>query len=223
MSGEGYQQYCALARALDVIGNRWTLLIVRELRPGPRRFTDLLDGLPGISRNLLTDRLRDLERDGVITRKELPPPASRTVYALTEDGHDLAKAIAPLVEWGAKRLGKRRSGESFHPRWLGVAMASLADREAAQGVRETYQYIVGDHAFHFVIDDSTVEVHDGVSEAPAVVVKSDERTLGEIASGRTRASTALAAGALTITGERHASRRLNKIFARVRRASASRR
>src|SRR5919106_3423688 len=74
MSEHRYQQYCALARALDAVGNRWTLLIIRELRPGPRRFTDLMDGLPGISRKLLTERLRDLERDGIIRRSELPPP-----------------------------------------------------------------------------------------------------------------------------------------------------
>src|SRR6266478_2978003 len=90
-----YQQFCALARALDVAGDRWTLLIVRELAPGPRRFTDLIDGLPGVSRKLLTDRLRDLERDGIIARKELPPPAARQVYELTHDGRDLATAMAP--------------------------------------------------------------------------------------------------------------------------------
>src|ERR671918_1214951 len=97
---ERYQQYCALARTLDVAGDRWTLLIVRELRPGPRRFTDLVDGLPGISRKLLTDRLRDLERDGVIGRTHLPPPAARQVYALTDEGRDLATAMVPLMAWG---------------------------------------------------------------------------------------------------------------------------
>src|SRR5918911_4188917 len=97
-----YQQYCALARALDVAGDRWNLLIVRELVPGPRRFTDLIEGLPGISRNLLTERLRGLERDGVVVRRELPPPAARQVYELSDDGHDLAAALAPLIAWGAR-------------------------------------------------------------------------------------------------------------------------
>src|SRR3954454_5898142 len=78
-----YQQYCGLARALDVAGDRWTLLIVRELMPGPRRFTDLIDGLTGVSRNLLTARPLALERDGIIARQELPPPAARQVYELT--------------------------------------------------------------------------------------------------------------------------------------------
>src|ERR687896_2358540 len=114
MPDHRYQQYCALARALDVAGDRWTLLIVRELAPGPRRFTDLVDGLPGISRKLLTERLRDLERDGVVARKELPPPAARHVYELTEDGRELAAATAPLIAWGAKRLGERGAEESLH-------------------------------------------------------------------------------------------------------------
>jgi DNA-binding HxlR family transcriptional regulator len=103
-----YHQYCALARTLDVVGDRWTLLIVRELTPGPRRFTDLLDGLPGISRKLLTERLRDLESDGIIVREELPPPAARQVYALTDDGQELALAMAPLVAWGARALPEVR-------------------------------------------------------------------------------------------------------------------
>ena len=91
MTEHRYHQYCGAARALDVVGDRWTLLIVRELMLGPRRFTDLLDGLPGISRNLLTERLRALQGDGVVVRDELDPPAARHVYRLTQDGrHALA-------------------------------------------------------------------------------------------------------------------------------------
>src|ERR671914_2260099 len=135
MSEHRYQQYCALARALDVVGDRWTLLIVRELVPGPRRFTDLIDGLPGVSRNLLAERLRDLEREGIVTRQELPPPAARQVYKLTEDGRDLAAAMEPLIAWGARRMRDREPTDSFHPRWTAVAMSVLADRSAAGGVR----------------------------------------------------------------------------------------
>src|SRR3954447_3099565 len=130
MAEHRYQQYCGLARALDVAGDRWTLLIVRELMPGPRRFTDLIDGLPGISRNLLTERLRALERDGIIARQELPPPAARQVYELTDDGRDLADAVVPLIGWGARRLGEREPTESFRARWAAVGMAAFADREA---------------------------------------------------------------------------------------------
>jgi DNA-binding HxlR family transcriptional regulator/putative sterol carrier protein len=209
-----YQQYCALARTLDVAGDRWTLLIVRELAPGPRRFTDLIDGLPGVSRKLLPDRLRALERDGIIARQELPPPAARQVYALTDDGRDLAVAMAPLIAWGARRLGERKPEESFRARWPAVAMAGLADRESARGVSESYQYVVGDSAFHFTVDDGSIQLHDGRVQDPAVTWTTDEETWVEIASGRITASSAAAAGALTVVGDAEAAKRLRRIFAR---------
>lgn len=209
-----YQQYCALARVADVVGNRWTLLILRELQPGPRRFTDLVDGLPGISRKLLTERLRDLERDGIVTRTELPPPVSRQVYELTDDGRDLATALMPLAAWGVRRLGQRQTEESFRPRWSAVGMAFLADRAATKGVSETYQYLVGDSVFHFIVEDGSIEVRDGRAEDAAVVVTTDEDTWADIASGKIRGSSAIEAGRLTITGEPQASERLRKIFSR---------
>jgi DNA-binding HxlR family transcriptional regulator/putative sterol carrier protein len=211
-----YQQYCALARTLDVAGDRWTLLIVRELAPGPRRFTDLLDGLPGVSRKLLTERLRDLERDGIIARAELPPPAARQVYKLTDDGRDLATAMGPLIAWGARRIGDRKPGESFRPRWPAVAMAALADREAARGVSETYQFLICDSAFHFTVDDCSIELHDGRAVDPAVTWTTDEETWAEIASGKMRSSPAAATGALSVSGDPQAAKRLRKIFSRRR-------
>jgi DNA-binding HxlR family transcriptional regulator/putative sterol carrier protein len=214
-----YQQYCALARALDVVGDRWTLLIVRELVPGPRRFTDLLEGLPGVSRNLLTERLRGLERDGVVARKELPAPAARLVYELTADGRDLADAIIPLIRWGVGRLGDCESDESFRPRWSAVAMAGLADRDAAKGVNETYQYLIGDSAFHFTVDDGSIELHDGPAHDPAVLVTTDEETYADLASGKITASSAASAGALTFGGDAQAVKRLRTIFSRKRMVS----
>jgi DNA-binding HxlR family transcriptional regulator/putative sterol carrier protein len=209
-----YHQYCGLARALDVVGDRWTLLIVRELMPGPRRFTDLIDGLPGISRNLLTERLRTLERDGIIARQELPPPAARQVYELTDDGRDLADATVPLVAWGAGRLGDRKPTESFRARWAALAMATFANREAAKGVSETYQYLVGRSAFHFIVDDGSIQLHDGQAQDPAVVLTTDEETWADIASAKITASSAAATGALTVAGDPKAAKRLGKIFSR---------
>jgi DNA-binding HxlR family transcriptional regulator/putative sterol carrier protein len=214
--GHRYHQYCALARALDVAGDRWTLLIVRELVPGPRRFTDLLDGLPGVSRNLLTERLRDLERDGIVTRQELPPPAARQVYGLTDDGGDLAAAVGPLIAWGARRMGDRESTDGFHPRWAAVAMSVLADRDAASGVSETYQFVIGRLAFHFVIDDGTVDLRDGRAEDPAVTWTTDEETWSRIASGTLTPTAAVDTGALTVQGDSRAAKRLEKIFSRAR-------
>jgi DNA-binding HxlR family transcriptional regulator/putative sterol carrier protein len=219
-----YQQYCALARALDVAGDRWTLLLVRELVPGPRRFTDLTDGLPGISRKLLTERLRDLERDGIVARRELPPPAARQVYELTDDGRDLATAMAPLIAWGARRLGDRKPEETFRSRWPAVGMAALADREAAKGVSETYQFLVGNSAFHFTVDDGSIEVHDGRAENPDVTWAADEDTWADIASGKITVPSAAAAGAVTVAGDPQAAIRLGQIFSRsgiLARAKAS--
>ncbi len=209
-----YQQYCGAARALDVVGDRWTLLIVRELLLGPRRFTDLIDGLPGISRNLLTERLRTLEQDGVISREELPPPAARQVYELTADGRDLAAAMIPLVAWGARRLGDRKPGESFRPHWAALAMITFADRDAAKGVEETYQYVVGGTPFHFTVSDGSVQLTYGQAADPAVTLTTDGDTWADMASGKTTASNAAAAGALTLAGDDNAVRRLAKIFSR---------
>ncbi len=212
MAEHRYQQYCGLARALDVVGDRWTLLIVRELIPGPRRFTDLIEGLPGISRNLLTERLGDLERDGIVARTELPPPAARRVYELTDDGRDLADAIVPVIAWGARRLGERQPKETFRARWAAVGMSRFADRGAAKGVRESYQYLVGDSAFYFTVDDGSVELHDGRAPEPAVTLTTDEETLADIASGKITSSAAARSGALTVAGDRQAAKRLGKIF-----------
>jgi DNA-binding HxlR family transcriptional regulator/putative sterol carrier protein len=216
MKAHGYQQYCGLARALDVVGDRWTLLVIRELWPGPRRFTDLIEGLPGISRKLLTERLRDLERDGVVARTELPPPAARQVYELTADGRELAAAIRPLVAWGAKRIAERLPGDHFHSRWSAIAMGMLGDKQATKGLHETYQYVVGDHAFHFIVDDGSIEVRDGRADDPQVEITTNEKTWEAIAMGETTPSAALAAGELTIVGDWEAARRLGRIFSRDR-------
>jgi DNA-binding HxlR family transcriptional regulator/putative sterol carrier protein len=216
MPDHRYQQYCGAARALDVVGDRWTLLIVRELMLGPRRFTDLIDGLPGISRNLLTERLRALERDGVVARQELPPPAARQVYELTKDGRDLAAAMVPLVAWGARRLGARKSTESFRPHWGALAMVTFANREAAKGVSETYQYLVGRSAFHFIVDDGSIELHEGWADNPAVTLTTDEETWADIASSKITGSSAVDTGALTLTGNAQAAKRLGKILSRNR-------
>jgi DNA-binding HxlR family transcriptional regulator len=216
MADHRYQQYCGLARALDVLGDRWTLLIVRELMLGPRRFTDLIDGLPGISRNLLTERLRALERDGIIMRAELPPPAARQVYELTEDGRDLAGAMIPLVAWGTRRLGVRHPEESFRSHWAALAMVTFADREAAKGVRETYQYVVGGTAFYFVVEDGSIDLRYGQAQDPAVTIVTDDETWADIASGRITAFQAAAEGALAVSGSPKARARLRNILSRGR-------
>lgn len=104
MPRRSYDHYCPLSRALDVVGERWTLLIVRELLAGPRRYTDLHADLPGVSTDVLASRLKELERDGLVTRRKLPPPAAASVYELTPRGAGLLPALTALAEWGAQDL-----------------------------------------------------------------------------------------------------------------------
>jgi DNA-binding HxlR family transcriptional regulator len=107
ISERTYNQFCGVARALDLIGERWALLVVRELALGPKRFTDLRQGLPGIATNVLSVRLRQLERDGLVTRRLLPPPAPAQIYELTELGRELVPVMLALGRWGASTIGER--------------------------------------------------------------------------------------------------------------------
>src|SRR6266550_2296550 len=109
-----YKQYCAIAKALDVIGDRWNMLIVRELLlQGACRYTDLHDGLPGIATNLLADRLRDLERAGIVTREEAPPPIATTLFGLTPRGEELGPVLRALGQWGVPLMRNGPEGDAF--------------------------------------------------------------------------------------------------------------
>jgi DNA-binding HxlR family transcriptional regulator len=114
-SRRSYDQYCAMARALDVIGDRWTLLLVRDLLVGPKRYGDLLEGLPGIGTNLLAARLRELEAAGIVERRVLPPPAGSAVYELTEAGQALEPVAFALGRWGTRFLGSPRANDRLLP------------------------------------------------------------------------------------------------------------
>lgn len=120
-----YQQYCALARTLDLVGDRWTLLIVRELAIGPCRYTDLRDGLPGIATNLLAERLRELQSAGVIKAEQAPPPVATTLYALTEWGAQLRPVIIALGRWGSRLMASGRGEDHFRSRWAALGMEAI--------------------------------------------------------------------------------------------------
>jgi putative sterol carrier protein len=139
----------------------------------------------------------------------LPP-----VYRLTDDGHDLATAMTPLIAWGLRRIGDRKPEDTVRPRWSAVGMAALADRGAAKGVSETYQYLIGDAAFHFMVDEGSIELHDGRAEDAAVVLSTDDETWVDLATGKTTFSSATASGALTVSGDPAAVKRMRKIFSR---------
>ncbi|MEU9206060.1 helix-turn-helix domain-containing protein [Streptomyces sp. NPDC048332] len=117
-----YDQFCAGARALDAVGDRWTLLIVRELLAGPRRYTDLHADLPGVSTDVLASRLKDMEHGGLVTRRRLPPPAAATVYELTGRGHGLLPVLAALAEWGAPALAERRPTDAVRAHWFALPL-----------------------------------------------------------------------------------------------------
>jgi DNA-binding HxlR family transcriptional regulator len=115
MPARSYGQYCPVAKTLELVGERWTLLVVRELLVDPKRFTDLHSALEGIPRNLLSDRLRDLETHGIVARHLLPPPAARTVYELTDAGRELLPVIGALAQWGLAHLPPPKPGEVVSP------------------------------------------------------------------------------------------------------------
>src|SRR5919106_5601176 len=118
-----YAHYCPVARALELVGERWTLLVARELLLGPRRFTDLLAGLPGISANVLTGRLKELEQAGLVGKRALPPPAASTVYELTQAAAGLAAVLAAMAQWGRHMLGRPRPDDEVHSAWLVLGLA----------------------------------------------------------------------------------------------------
>jgi len=117
-----YEQYCPIAHALDLVGDRWALLVIRELMHGPKRYTDLVEHLPGIGTNILAARLRDLEGHGVVTRRTLPPPAASKVYELTDYGRELRPAMRELALWGARSLGPPTDQDELFEGWLANAM-----------------------------------------------------------------------------------------------------
>jgi DNA-binding HxlR family transcriptional regulator/putative sterol carrier protein len=212
VSRRSYRQYCAMARALDVLGERWTLLIVRELLTGPKRFKDLLDGLPGIGTNLLAGRLKELEGEGLLRRTTLPPPAGSAVYELTGRGRDLEPVLMGLARWGVDLLGQPRPGEAFKPAWAAQAMKATFRPEAARWVRETYEFRVGEDVFHVRVDDGVSEPEYGPGWEPDLILKTDPDTFLELVSGRIEASDAIEAGRLDVEGDAEALARAGEIF-----------
>src|SRR5215204_4757157 len=206
-----YGQYCTVARALDVVGERWTLLLVRELSTGPKRFKDLLGGLPGIGTNLLTYRLKSLEADGVVRRATLPPPAGSNVYELTELGRSLEPVIVGLSRWGAKLLdAPREEEENLRAGWAAVAMWSVIGPGTAGGRPGAYEFRIDGEAFHVRVRDGEegerVEARQGPAPDPDLVVVGDAESFLAVASGRLSPEEAVQSGALRAEGERKGDR-----------------
>ena len=211
MARRSYGQYCTLAQALDIIGERWTLLIVRELMLGPRRFKDLLHGLPGIGRNLLTERLRRLEAEGLVGRGELPAPAGSRVYELTAEGRELGPSMVAISRWGIKRLA-REPGQVFRPAWGMFPLSYGADPEAARRVRETYEFRVGSETFHLKVRDGEVKPFAGAVEDPDVVATMDDETLLDLLSNVLAPVDAVTSGRVHLEGDPDAVGRLLSLY-----------
>jgi len=184
MSTRSYGQYCGLARSLDTVGDRWSLLIVRELLRGPMRYGELVASLDGIATNLLAGRLRSLESTGVIERR--PGETSGVVYTLTPWGSELRESIEALIRWSTPLMISGRGGDSFEPRWLAVALEALLRGRTATPPAELGLEVDG--VFMILRIDA---------DGPDVIVE-PERRPETIMIAEPEAILGLAAGALTV-------------------------
>ena len=161
-----YDEYCPVAHALGLVGERWALLVVLELMRGPKRYTDLAENLRGIGTNILASRLRDLEAGGVVAKRTLPPPAASKVYELTDYGRELRPVIRELALWGARTLGPPTHADELFPGWLANALDTVLAPRAPLG---RFEFRVGEEVSSLVDG----EVLDGPVENPDVVVEGD--------------------------------------------------
>jgi DNA-binding HxlR family transcriptional regulator/putative sterol carrier protein len=208
----GYGQYCGLARALDLVGGRWTMMIVRELLTGPKRFTDLEQGLPGIPTNVLSARLRELEDSGLVERRLRPRPASAVVYGLTDYGLELEDAIVRLGMWGAKSLGEPKEGEFFSLASLAIALRGAFDVEAAKDHDLLVELRVAGQRLYVCVSGGQVSFPSEPSLGPHLVLEAAPDVLSELLSGPESIDAAIAAGRLRVDGPHREARRFFAIF-----------
>jgi len=199
-----YRQHCAVAKALDVIGERWTLLMVRELLLGPRRYKDLLTGLPGIGTNLLAERLRELEDCGLIGRRTLPPPAGSTVYELTALGQGLQPALLELGRWGAQFLGGPSSSDTLRPVWYVVSIIATFRPELAHGINPTFELRIEDEVFRVRVHDGEATIAESSAGRAELVLTCDLPTFLALLAGELAPIEALEDGRIEIDGDRQA-------------------
>lgn len=205
-----YDHYCPIARSLDVLGDRWTLLVLRDLSLSPQRFTDLRAGLPGIPPNVLSQRLKRLVEDGLVVVEELPPPAARSVYTLTDRGRDVIPVLRALVRFGTPDLAPATEDSSLRPRAVvPVVFLSWFDEAEARSldVDEHYDVVVGDRpAKHLSSRHPTL--HRRVDEPAAVTLEGPAWAHVRLRQGDTLADTPL-----TVTGPAAARARFRRLYA----------
>jgi DNA-binding HxlR family transcriptional regulator len=202
-----YGDSCGIARALDLVGERWTLLVVRELVLGPKRFTDLRAGLPGVSADVLSQRLRELEAAGVVVRRTLSPPAAARVYELTDWGRELQPALHALGRWGSQTALPAQAPPLSADAAV-VAMQTMFDPAAAGSIDVAYELRLGDRPFTIRISDRRLHAHQGTADDAVATIDTDAATLASVLWHGRPLDDAIAAGSLRIQGERAAVSRL---------------
>ena len=206
-----YGDACRFAHALDLVGERWALLIVRELLLGPKRFTDLRGGLPNASTNILAERLRELSEGGVVRRRKLPGRGSPTVYELTEWGQELEPIVTRLGAWGA-RSPFPPSAQEIGPDSIVLALRSLFDPDVAGDLRASYELRLGEDRFRVSVSEGEVELsRDGDGE-PDGAIETDPGTLAAVLTGQLALDDALQSGAVAIEGNKRSIGRFLRLF-----------
>jgi DNA-binding HxlR family transcriptional regulator/putative sterol carrier protein len=209
MGNRSYNQHCGLAYALDIVGERWTILIIRELMPGPRRFKDLMDGLPGISTNLLTERLKSLEEIGLLCRRVLPPPAASTVYELTALGQELEPTLLELGKWGSQFASLApEEAVILHPGSYALTPKTFFRPERAEGLDETYELHIDDEVLHMQFKDNELHVQQGENPNADVIFYTDITTYLSLLRHMILPEEAIAAGQIRVKGDPTALTRL---------------
>jgi len=208
MDEHSYNQYCPIAHALDLVGNRWALLIVRDLIMGPKRFTDLKGGLPGLGTNILTTRLKGLERGGVVARRALPFPAAATVYELTAYGQRLGATLDDLARWGGETLGPIQPGQIVSPGSVMLTVDALFRARARDLPRATYAvHVDGPGArttLGVSVEGGAVRVDRDAPDRPDVALRTDVETVVGVVGGRLSLREAAGRGAVHMDGDRAA-------------------
>jgi DNA-binding HxlR family transcriptional regulator len=207
-----YGQFCGFAAALDVLGDRWTLLIVRELVIAPRRFNELAENLPGIGPNLLSERLRSLTDCGVIERATVDGDARGRVYALGEAGRALREPVLQLARWGMQFMTPELAGGETRAEWCFLAIGSMIDQSGIPDRNECYEFHVDDEVFTISVSDGAVTTSHGANDESALQVFTDARTFIEIGAGLTTPFEAAVSGRLIMTGDLAAVNRCNALL-----------
>jgi DNA-binding HxlR family transcriptional regulator len=199
---------CGIAHASDLLGQRWALLVVRELLLGPKRFTDLRTGIPDISPNVLGQRLRELEETGILRRRKLAPPAAVQVYELTDWGRQLEPAVLALGRWATASPSFPR-GAPMSPDSLVLALKATFQPEKADGLDATYELRLGEIPFKISVKEGELIAARGEAQSPDAVVTSDPATIAGIALRGNGLAKAVDAGDVQIDGSRRA---VNALF-----------